>query len=191
MTRRRDREARRRVPRGQRSRDRGLSPVVGKTLELGIGVLFVALLTATLFGGVAPEYRAAVGDELGDRTLVAAGERVEAAVPAGGFAGLDRSVAVRLPQAIRGDPYRIVADRDAGDPTLRLVHPDASIGGRVRLSLPERTELRGSWRSSSPSRVLVSGGEGVLSATLVDDGTAGTDSGTAGTDDGTTAEEGP
>ncbi|WP_199723013.1 hypothetical protein [Halobellus sp. Atlit-38R] len=150
--------------------DRGLSPVVGKTLELGVGVLFVALLTATFFGGIAPDYRAAVGTELGDRALLAAAERVEAAVPTDTDVRADRSVAVRLPPAIRGDPYRVVVANDTSRPALRLVHPDASIDGRIRLTVPDTTAVSGSWDSASPSRAVVVVTEGRLSIRLVDEG---------------------
>jgi hypothetical protein len=143
---------------------------VGKTLELGVGVLFVALLTATFFGGIAPDYRAAVGTELGDRTLVAAVERVEAAVPADTGIRAHRSVAVRLPPAIRGDPYRVVVANGTSGPALRLVHPDASIDGLIRLTVPDETVVRGSWDSVSPSRAVVGLSDGRLSIRLVDEG---------------------
>ena len=165
-------------PPGQRSRrpstrassagavDRALSPVVGKTLELGVGVLFVALLTATFFGGVAPDYRAAVGAELGDRTLTAAADRIEAAVPGTAYPRIDRTVSVRLPATVRGDPYRIVAD--GRTPSVRLVHPDRTVGGRLRLALPDSVAVRGSWRSTSPSRVVVDSADGTVSVRLAD-----------------------
>jgi hypothetical protein len=146
---------------------RGLSPVVGKSLELGIGVLLVALLTATFFGSVAPDYRAAVGAELGDRTLAAAADRVEAAAPGPDVVRIERRVSVRLPDTIRGSPYRIVAD--GGPPmSVRLVHPDAAVGGRIRLVLPASATISGSWRSSSPSEVIVAGTDGSLSIRLTD-----------------------
>ena len=148
------------------SADRGLSPVVGKTLELGVGVLFVALLTATFFGGVAPDYRAAVGAELGDRTLTAAADRIEAAVPGTAYPRIDRTVSVRLPATVRGDPYRIVAD--GRTPSVRLVHPDRTVGGRLRLALPDSVAVRGSWRSTSPSRVVVDSADGTVSVRLAD-----------------------
>ena len=138
--------------------------MVGKTLELGIGVLLVALLTATFFGSVAPDYRAAVGSEVGDRTLAAAADRIETAVPAFDVVRVDRRVAVRLPDTISGSTYRIVA-RGA---SVRLVHPDNAVSGRVRLAIPGAAEVRGSWRSTSPSRVAVTGTEQFLSVRLVD-----------------------
>ena len=156
-------------PAGRSSRsttDRGLSPVVGKTLELGIGVLFVALLTAMFFGGVAPDYRAAVGAELGDRTVAAAADRVETAVLDTEYRRVNRRVTVRLPETIRGDPYRIVADDDP--PSVRLVHPDRTVGARLRLALPDPITVRGSWRSTSPSQAVVAGTGGNVSVRLTD-----------------------
>ncbi|MFB6250098.1 MAG: hypothetical protein ABEI27_00170 [Halobellus sp.] len=166
----------RRVLGGASDADRGLSPVVGKTLELGIGVLFVALLTATFFGGLVPEYRSTVGAELGDRALVAAGDRLETTVPSERFGRVDRRVRVRFPRTIRGDTYRIVAARDSGDPVLRLVHPHPSIGGRLRLTIPHRASISGSWTSSSPSRVIISVTDESLTIRLLDGGAdVGTD----------------
>jgi len=149
--------------------DRGLSPVVGKTLELGVGVLLVALLTATFFGSVAPDYRSAVGTEVGDRTIAAAADRIETAVPTSDVVRVDRRVTVRLPDTIRGSPYRIVAD-GASPASVRLVHADDAVGGRIRLAVPGSAEIRGSWRSTSPSQITVTAGEGSLSVRLVDGG---------------------
>ena len=147
--------------------DRGLSPVVGKTLELGVGVLLVALLTATFFGSVAPDYRAAVGAEVGDRTLAAAADRIETAVPASDIVRVDRRVTVRLPDTIRGSPYRIVVE-GVSPASVRLVHAEDAVGGRIQLAVPGSVAISGSWRSTSPSRVVVAGTEGSLSVRLVD-----------------------
>ena len=154
--------------------DRGLSPVVGKTLELGLGVLLVALLTATFFGSVAPDYRAAVGAEVGDRTLAAAADRIEAAVPGSDVVRVDRRVTVRLPDTIHGSPYRIAAD-GASPASVRLAHPKEAVGGRIRLAVPGSAAVRGSWRSTSPSRVVVTATRGSLSVRLVDGESAPTD----------------
>ena len=96
---------------------RGVTPAVGKTLEIGLVVLYVALVTTVLLAGVVPEYRAAAGAEVGDRVLVAASQDVERAVPPD---GTDTTVerTVQLPATIAGTGYRIRADgRRRGGPT--------------------------------------------------------------------------
>jgi len=139
--------------------DRALSPVVGKTLELGVLVLLVALLTSTLYGGVVPEYRSAAAGELGDRTLARAAGDVERAVPPNATGGLpdgQAAVAVRasvpLPDSIRGRTYSLVA----GSRSLRLVHPHPSVGGETQLALPDRVRtVDGAWESGAPAAVAV------------------------------------
>ncbi|SDQ75930.1 DUF7266 family protein [Halopelagius longus] len=134
--------------------DRALSPVVGKGLEVGLVVLFVALLTTTLYGGVVPDYRTAAGDEVGERALVGAAERIEGAVPERSVR-VERAVSAPLPTTIRGDPYRV----RAANGTLVLDHPTPGIGGRVRLAVPSRvTNVTGTWASSTPSWVVVRDG---------------------------------
>jgi len=171
--------------------DRGLSPVVGKTLELGVGVLFVALLTTTLFGGLAPDYRDAVGAELGERTLVAAAERTEAAVPDGdvidhadsvGVEGtrFERRVSLRLPTSIRDDPYRIAADSTADGSAVALVHPDPRIGGRVRLAIPDSLTVSGSVSSESLSWIHVTATGDHLAVRLADEDAVDDDTAAAG-----------
>lgn len=133
--------------------DRALSPVVGKGLEVGIAVLFVALLTTTLYGGVVPDYRTAAGAEVGERALVGAAERVEGAVPTRSV-GVERAVSAPLPDTIRGDPYRV----RAANGTLVLDHPNPGVGGRVRLAMPSRaSNVTGTWTSSDRSWVVVDG----------------------------------
>lgn len=171
------------------SRDRGLSPVVGKTLELGVGVLFVALLTTTLFGGLAPDYRDAVGAELGERTLVAAAERTEAAVPDGDVVDADRigvesvqferRVGLRLPSSIRDHPYRIVAEPTANGSAVVLVHPDPRIGGRIRLAVPASARVTGSASSESRSWIRVTATADRLTVRLVDGSAVDTDESTS------------
>lgn len=134
--------------------DRALSPVVGKGLEVGIAVLFVALLTTTLYGGVVPDYRTAAGAEVGERALVGAAERVEGAVPTRSV-GVERAVSAPLPDTIRGDPYRV----RAANGTLVLDHPNPGVGGRVRLAMPSRvSNVTGTWTSSDRSWVVVGRG---------------------------------
>lgn len=144
------------------SDDRGLTPAVGKALEVGLVVLFIGALTTALYGGAVPDYRDAVGGEVGDRAVVAAAERVENAVPPG--ATRVRSVhAVEIPRSIRGESYAIRAE----DRTLVLEHPSPAVGAETRLALPDRVEsVVGEWRSSDDAVVLVSGGQDGLRVEL-------------------------
>lgn len=143
----------RRRERSLRGDDRGLTPAVGKALEVGIVVLFVGVLTTALYGGAVPDYRNAVGDEVADRAVVAAAERVENAVPPS--ARRVRTVhSVDLPRSIRGENYRIAVE----DRTLVLDHPSPAVGASARLALPERVEsIEGVWRSSDETVVVVTG----------------------------------
>ncbi len=145
----------RRGDRSIRDDDRGLTPAVGKALEVGIVVLFVGVLTTALYGGAVPDYRTAVGDEVADRAVVAAAERVENAVPPS--ARRVRTVhAVDLPGSIRGENYRIAVENR----TLLLDHPSPTVGASARLALPERVEsVDGVWRSSDETVVVVTGDE--------------------------------
>lgn len=133
-----------------RDRDRAVSAVVGKTLETGIVVLYVSMLVALLYGGAVPEYEAAAGDEVGERVLAESVLAVETAVPAH-----PRGTATAthdLPRTLDGEPYRIVAGNDS----LRLVHDDRRIGGRVPLALPpDVVGVEGEWHSHTPSGIVV------------------------------------
>jgi hypothetical protein len=134
-------------------RARGAVPAVGKALELALLVALAALLAATLFGSVVPEYRTAAGAELADRTLVRSATTVEGAVPAapGAYARLNRTVRADLPDRIRGARYEV---RAVGG-RLRLDHPHPRVGGAVRPALPADARLDGAWTSDRPARVRV------------------------------------
>ncbi|MFC7249635.1 hypothetical protein ACFQJ5_07270 [Halomicroarcula sp. GCM10025324] len=141
---------------------RAVSPVVEKLLALGIIVLYVGLLTTTLYGGTLPAYRAAVGTELGERTLAEATARVEQAVPPEARAGSAR-YRVDLPSTIGGAAYEIRTDGR----TLVLVHPDPAVGGRTRPVLPDRVDaLTGTWESGAETVVTVTGPPGELTVEL-------------------------
>ena len=145
--------------------DRAVTPAVGKTMEAALVVLFVAAVGTTLFGGVVPEYRTAVADEVAGRTVSAAAERVAAAVPPGGRA-VDARRRVDLPATIRGATYRI---RAVDDSRLVLAHRAGGVGATVRLALPGRVvSVRGTWHSATPSVVTVSGDRSGLDVRLVD-----------------------
>jgi hypothetical protein len=131
-----------------RGRGRGVAPAVGKALEAGIVVLFVALLTTTLYGGVVPDARTAAGDEVGERTLQHAAVAIQAAVPATPITthvAVNGTVAERrvsLPDTIRSETYRITANGT----DLVLVHDNRRVGGRTPLVLPQRVrDVRGNW----------------------------------------------
>jgi hypothetical protein len=133
--------------------DRALSPVVGKTLELGLVVLYLALVTTALYGGIVPDYRTAAGASVADRTLASGAERVETAVPPNAtHVAVERRVP--LPTTIRGEQYRITATNRS---TLSLRHPNPAIGGRVRLVVPASVvSVAGTWQSGAPAAVTVS-----------------------------------
>jgi hypothetical protein len=142
---------------------------VGKALEVGIVVLFVGVLTTALYGGVVPEYRDAVGDEVADRTVAAAAERVESAIPP--RAQHARVVhRVDLPTSIRGAGYTI----SAVNRSLVLRHPSPAIDARTRLAVPDRVEaVTGRWASGEAAVVVVDGDADGLQVRLTDKATAG------------------
>lgn len=130
--------------------DRAVSPTVGKALELGVVVLYVSLLVTALYGGVVPTYRTAAGDELADRTLAAAADRIEDAVPENA-ARARRAVRLDPPETLRGTNYYLrVRDR-----TLWLDHPHPDIGGETRLALPADAVVSGNVSSRADAVVAV------------------------------------
>ncbi|GAB3326413.1 hypothetical protein EI982_09975 [Haloplanus rallus] len=133
--------------------DRGLVPVVGKTLEALLVLLYVASLVATLHGGVVPDYRTAAAAEVSDRTLATTAARIEASVPPPS-SGAAVSRRVDLPAAIDGAVYRLRVENR----TLVLDHPDPTLSGRLRLSLPRRVAtVEGSWSSDERATLRIRG----------------------------------
>jgi hypothetical protein len=136
---------------------RAATPVVAKALEAAIVVLFIGLLTSTLFGGVVPGYRSAAGDAVGERALAGAAARVEQAVPA----TADATVRLRvdLPATVRDEHYHVRSD----DGALVLDHPHEAVGGRVPLALPDRVVgVEGTWHSAADPVVRVEPTDGGL-----------------------------
>ncbi|MEZ3116166.1 hypothetical protein RYH80_09590 [Halobaculum sp. MBLA0147] len=136
----------------ERSTDtRGVTPTVGKTLEIGVALLVVSGLVVTLHGSVVPEYRSRVGDAVAERTLVGAAHHVRDAVPHSAH----RSRVVRrvpLPATIRGTTYEVVVE----DRRLRLVHPNPGVEAVWTPVLPPSVDsFEGSWRSDRPASVVV------------------------------------
>lgn len=144
--------------------NRAVSPVVEKTIAIGLVVLFVSGFGGTLVSGVVPDYRSDVGQEVGERTLATAARTVEAAIPsANGTVTVE--VVRELPGTIDDRTYRI----ELAGRRLQLTHPDPSIGASTRLAIPaDVTVQNGSWTGgrfvvelSGPpgSRTLTIGGE--------------------------------
>jgi hypothetical protein len=131
---------------------RGVSPVVGKALEISVVVLYIGLLSTTLYGGVVPDFRSAAGDELADRTLAGATQEVEDAVPPGTATAVDVRRQVELPRTIRGEPYHVRVDGR----TLVLDHPDPNVGVETTLAVPTAVvRVEGSWSSTAEAFVVV------------------------------------
>lgn len=142
---------------------RGVAPVVAKAMEVAVVVLFVGVVTTGLYTGVVPEYRDTAGERIGDRTLAAAGDWIEGAVPPTATR-VDRRVRVDLPETIRGTGYWIHTD----GAELVLDHPRERIGGRLRLNLPSAVvSVSGSWSSYEPTIVAVEGSSDGLTVRLV------------------------
>jgi FlaG/FlaF family flagellin (archaellin) len=124
---------------------RGVTPVFEKLLAIGITLLFLAGMTATLFGGAVPIYRQAVGETVADRVLATATAAVESGVPPSGTS-VDATSHVTLPATIRGAGYAIRVDGR----NLTLDHPQRMLDTRSRPALPGVvSNLSGQWASGS------------------------------------------
>lgn len=142
--------------------DRAISPVIGKSMEATLVVLYIGLVTTALYGGAVPEYRAEAGSEVAERTLADAATDIEAAVPPDAT-GATVTREVGLPATIAGEAYRVHADGDR----LVLDHPNPAIDETVPLVLPARvTEISGTWRSGEGARVVVTTTDGGLEVRL-------------------------
>jgi len=131
--------------------DRGFSTVVEKVLAIGLVTLFISLVSVTVYGGVVPDARTAAGEELSERTLATAAERVQQAVPPNATAA-DVRVRVDLPPTIRGAGYEIRAENQS----LVLDHPRDRLDERARLALPESVvRVDGRWGSGETTYVHV------------------------------------
>ena len=145
--------------------DRAVVPSVGKALEASLVLLYVALLSTALYGGLVPDYRATAGDELADRTVATAAHEVRSAVPPPATT-VRATYAVDLPATIAGDAYRVRATNGS----LVLDHPDGAIDARARLALPDRVRrVEGEWYSRSTTRVVVVPADDGVVVRLVDD----------------------
>lgn len=131
--------------------NRGTTPVVEKTITMGIVVLFIGGMTTTMFGTAVPTYRDAVGTEMSERVLAMATEEVERAIPPNERT-VQSSRSVDLPATIRGSAYRVRVDGRS----LVLDHPDLSTSKRSRPALPPSvTRIDGQWQSGGTTIVTV------------------------------------
>jgi len=115
-----------------RTATRGVTPVVGKTLAIGLAVLYIAGMTTALLGGVVPDYETRAGAELSERVLATAAGEIERAPPAVD-GHVETRTTVTLPETIANEGYRLVLS--SGTNRLRLDHPDPAIETETRLSL--------------------------------------------------------
>ena len=133
--------------------DRAMTPVVGKSLAIGIVLLYLGGMTTILLGGTVPEYRTHAGSELGDRVLATAGGSIEQSIPnANGT--VETNQTVDLPPMIRDQSYEL----ELAGGRLRLHHPNPEIGGTIHLSLPPTaTTVNSTWRSGTELQIQVRG----------------------------------
>lgn len=133
--------------------NRAVSPVIGKLLASGLAVLYIASVTGLLVGGIVPDYRAASGEELGERVLATAASSVEQARPATD-GNATTTVDVDLPATIRDQQYRLTLRNR----TLLLDHPDDALDARTHLTLPPNvTATNTTWHSGDRLVVRVAG----------------------------------
>lgn len=131
--------------------DRAVSPVVGKALEATLVVLYLGLVSASLYGGAVPEYRTAAGQEVAERTASNAAIEIQDAIPPETAAGETR-ISIDLPATIAGEAYHL----SVGDGRLHLDHPNTAVSTSVPLVLPDRVvDISGTWESGGSTHVRV------------------------------------
>lgn len=129
--------------------DRAMSPVVSKAMEATIVVLYIGLVTTTLYGGVVPEYRTTAGSEVAERTVADVATDVERAIPPESTRAMV-DVTVSTPSTIAGDDYLIRAGTDR----LVLEHPDPAVSTSIPLVLSDRVvNVSGTWYGSGRMRI--------------------------------------
>ena len=128
-----------------------MSPVVGKALESTIIVLYIALITAALYGGTVPEYRAAAGSEIADRTMADVAIEIQRSIPPEST-DADIKKQMSLPPTIAGEHYRIKAN----ERRLTLTHPHPQIETQIPLVISDRViSVEGEWQSGGQLSITV------------------------------------
>jgi hypothetical protein len=137
-----------------RTRDRGLTSVVSKTLAIGLTVLYIAGMTTVLFGGVVTDYESRAGNEVANRVLATVAGEIEQAPPT-----VDGDVATRttveIPGTIANSGYTLVLRN--GSNRLVLDHPNPAIGAQTRLSLPQNVTVENATVESGTITLTVRG----------------------------------
>lgn len=132
---------------------RAVAPVVGKVLAAGLAVLYISATTSLVLGGIAPEYRDATGNELGERVLATAAGTVERAMPETD-AAVEASATAELPATIRNAGYAVKVVNG----TLTLDHPRDRLDCRARIQIPSNVSVTdGRWDSGAKLVIRVSG----------------------------------
>lgn len=137
-----------------RSATRGVTPVVSKTLAIGLTVLYIAGMTTVLLGGIVPEYETRAGAEMSERVLATAAGEIERAPPTV-EGNVETRTTVSLPETIASSGYRLVLSN--GTDRLVLDHPEPAIETETRLSLPPDVTLQNGTVSGGTLVVTVSG----------------------------------
>jgi len=120
-------------------RDRALAPVVGKMLELLIGLALLAAVTGVMTLVVIPGHTASLGEPTGGVVLNLLAEPIEDAGWSTSHTVGSRQITVDLPPTIAGDEYRIEVRQNA----LWLRHPDDALALRRPLQLPDGCLVEG------------------------------------------------
>ena len=132
--------------------NRAVSPVVEKTVAVGLVVLFVSGFGGSLLTGTVPNYRASAGQEVGERVLATAAATVESAAPSTA-AAVDVRVERELPGTIADEGYRLVLRGRQ----LRLDHPNPAVGATTRVALPAGVTVQNTTWDGGPFVVTVRG----------------------------------
>lgn len=129
--------------------DRGVTPVVSKTLAIGLALLYVAGMTTVLFGGVVSDYQTQAGAEMGERVLATVAGQIESAPPTVDGT-VETETTISLPPTIRNSGYTLVVSNR----TLELEHPDEAIHAKTTLSLPTNVAVENSTFHSGSELVI-------------------------------------
>ena len=120
-------------------RDRAIAPVVGKMLELLIGLGLLAAVTAVMSTMVIPGHTASLGEPTGAVALNLLAEPIEDAGWSTSHTVGRRRITVELPPTIAGDGYRIEVNQGV----LWLRQPDDALALRRPLQLPDGCQVEG------------------------------------------------